>query len=778
MEKQQLINLTETFLRAYGYVKKATTLDNAFLFTRPTGLGTTDDWLIYFHEKGREPYLDLELGKLNKKYTEVPSGDNGRRLFLATTPIGAVPTEIKKHGFIYQVPAWFFDREFSSSKELSALKELEKEIDRYSKERIEQLYQVGLTGDTQPSDILDTLIDDLLDPRGASLTLIIAPAGFGKTVLMASLYKELKDEFIKNKQKQAISQRPLLMLPGHIKGANNLDDLVDNFIGDEYDFGVANKETFKFWIKNNFAIWLLDGLEEFIVKIPDEFIYKILEDYLTAEDAVKPQIVISVREPLLSSSPELRESIVEWMDYGVKLYKLCKWQDKQKRAYFEKNLTIPREDKISFINETMRNAQLSSLCSTPYFCSLITNLKNNNRLKSFNNELELIEHSFEMLCEREFEPAKGLDHDILPVERQRELFKMLADIKIIDKREITVEEISSFSEIFLEGVEDNTRTNQLERIKRHALLTATGKTSYEFSDDIIKEYLTCLVLLDFMKRKDLSKFDKINELEDDSFLLRYLSERAANLNWVEIIRDASGLPSTRQDEAVAFRNILKVFLLTTVDSKENYLYNLLHNRNLSGLKFINLDLSGFDFSCSNLKNSKFINCILKRSNFDNCNFEDTQFKGCLLEGATSRGAYLKSVQIEDKKFYDLRQIKEQLFKLTKIPPDTKEPCQAVNNLIKILDKLIKKGKGYWLPKVFLERTKCEGGVPSKKCVDSLIKHKLLDVDSVRVKIKVNMFDSVKKFVLDHDRESCPDIIMDILNDICPDIKTGCTHLPD
>ncbi len=342
MKRQEVLSLTESFLKTYGLNKEKTILDNAYIFTRPTGFGTKDEWLIYFHEKGEEFYIESNLERLSEKYHWISSGENGRRFFLSDMPIGVPPAALKKFGFIYQVPVYFFDREFSE-KPKSALKELEKDTERLARERIEQpyTYNKGLNEEAEGKDLLDTIVDEIIDPEDACLNIIVAPAGYGKTVLMASLYNRLKEEFINRKKKQEIASRPLLMLPGHIKGANNLDDLINNFVGEEYDFGIAYKDTFDFWVKNNLAIWLLDGLEEFIVKVPEEFIYGILENYITARDTKKPQIVISIREPLLASSAELRESIEEWLGYGIKFYKLCSWKDEQKKKYFEKNLDIP-----------------------------------------------------------------------------------------------------------------------------------------------------------------------------------------------------------------------------------------------------------------------------------------------------------------------------------------------------------------------------------------------------------------------------------------------------
>lgn len=245
MEIEKLKKLTLEFLKTYGYLAKPIK-SNAILFSRPTGLGTVDELLVYFHKEGE--IFGSSLEELSTNYAKIPEG---RRFFLSTTPLVPVPDTIKKNNFTYQVPVWFFDREFSTEKKLTPLKRLEEDVAKYESERIEQPY---ITETSKGNNLFRTLVKEIEHSTEPCLRIIVAPAGYGKTVLMAALYTELRNRFLKNKQKQVLGTRPLLMLPGHLKQSNSIDGLINNFIGDEYDYGLTNKEAFSFWVKNKFVV--------------------------------------------------------------------------------------------------------------------------------------------------------------------------------------------------------------------------------------------------------------------------------------------------------------------------------------------------------------------------------------------------------------------------------------------------------------------------------------------------------------------------------------------
>ncbi|MBU1004507.1 MAG: pentapeptide repeat-containing protein [Nanoarchaeota archaeon] len=772
MQKETILKASKLFLKTYGYNPKPTGIEGSLLFSRPTGMGTSDEFLIHFHEKGEEAYLDTRLKQLNEKYTRIAGGEVGRRFFLSSSPLGRVPEAVKENSFTYQVPVWFFDREFSRERKSTPLMLLEEAAKKHEKERIRQPYSIGK--EMHEEDLLEHLLEKFVNPEHACLRLIIAPAGYGKSVLTEALYTRLNDKFTKDKQTQKNSARPMLMLPGHVKQSKDLDSLISNFIGTEYDYGVYNKETFKFLVKNNLAIWLLDGLEELILKIPEEFIYSFLEEYIIAGDAASSQIVITIREPVLATLPELKEYIEDYEDW-IKVYRLCSWGKDQKQAYFTKNLTIDRDKTQDFIKDLNANPSLKKLSSVPYYCKLITDLKNSNQMEFFNDDCELVTHAFNKLCEREF--TKGLDGELLSVDTQRELFSDKEFIEsILSGGKISKETLLELGDLYLNSASN--KEDQLACLERHALLIKDDE-DYDFIHEILKQYLTgeCLSKILQSENPDLKLFDYI-EMEEDSLLMRFIAKSCSSLNWESKVKNKIlELRYTPNEKSKAFCNIIQIVLYSDAEKKDFFIKDILNNRNLAGLVFKDLNMSGFQFQNSKLDCVRFENCNLKEANLNGCYFKNTLFDNeCDLINVTTKGAIYESISDSSKIYYNQKDISEFFYKRTDLPIQIHEPCQAIVNIRKITNKIARKGKRHKMPKKFLTNTKCGGGVPAVKYVEALIKEGLFSEEGDYVRVKTNLFDNLKAFAINPAANTTFAALQKVLDNLCTDKKTGCKHI--
>lgn len=780
MNRQELKTKTIEFLKTFGYkanIRSSKKISsNLLLFTRPSGLGTSDEILVYFHVRGEESLLEKIFTQIEEKYSHIPKDKKGRRFFLSIEPLGIVPESVKKFGFYYQVPVWFFDREFSGSELNTPLKILEEKTKKYEKERIDQPSKVN---GKIIKDLLSHFIGELYRSKRSTIRIVIAPAGYGKTVFMSSLYNKLRKTFIENKSRQKFGRRPIIMLPEHIKTSSSIEQLINNFIGDEYDYGMAATETFMFWLKNNYIIWLLDGLEELMLKIPDQFFYTLL-DLITAPCSEDSQIVITVRKPLLVASPELKDFIDDWKvkedkdEVGIKIYELTDWNDKQVGLYFEKNLNLSnKQDKINFIEKVKSSKKLKDICKVPYYCSLISELKENNEMSFFNDEVELTKYTFEKLCEREFK--KGLDKDFWSIEEQKELFVSLALEKLEGNR-ISRDMLIEYAEIQMPiDIDRSIKNRQLNCIQRHGVLSVTGDEVI-FNHDMTEELLKGIGIV--MKKNEqsginLEYLEKI-ELERDTLLFKYILKESLEFNWDNILNDISQSDLSPKSEANAFRNALQVYLSNPNLCSEDKLKDLLCSRNLSSLIFKDMDFKDFNFQNSNLTNVKFINCILKNVRFDKCKFRYTFIDSkCDLTNARIEGAVLESLMTENKTLNDKKEIERFFYERTKVDVPRKEPCQAAINLNKVLTKIIRKGKGYKIPEKFVLQTKCEGGISSEKIVDALIKIGYFKEEGGYLKIAIKKFNAAEKFINDW---TLTDELKKALDSICRDLNLGCKHV--
>ncbi len=774
MKIEALKQASKDFLRTYNYGSKEVGNGKAIVFSRPTGMGFADELLVYFQDKG-ETLNEDDLKKLALEFNRIPGGgeETGRKFFLSNGPLGLVSPSVTEHGFKYQVPVQFFDREFSP-KSATPLKVLEKRALETQSTRIPQPYSKVRSSEDLGggrTDLLDELAFDIENAKQPAIRIIIAPAGYGKTVLMSNLYLQLLDKFKKFKQGQQSGRRPLMMLPGHIKRAEDMNSLINNFVGDEYDYGYVSNETFKFWVNQGLAVWLLDGLEELILRIPDpeDLILQLLEDFIYAPNVENAQIVISIRKPLLSITPALKEVINEWKGVGIVTYDLTDWGSEQVHQYISTNLPASEEEQEEFAETIKNTPTLNGLCRVPYYCDLITQLKKNDQLKVFYDDIELIKYSIESICDREF--GKGLDKDVFPVEKQIDFFSTIAVEGFKQKQNLLpIEDFLQWAHIDLSDYTDDVREEQLACIKRHSVLLPFGNY-IDFLQDIIKDFFLARGLAHELRSGNIVSLEN-GDLEIGNFPFRYLLKESDSFNWNKIFSQIWQVESSASSTASAFRNLLKIYLLSNQTNKESRLGGLLNSKNLSGIEFRELALQKTNFEDSILTGVKFIQCNLENASFDRSQFKETTFTlETNIHGATTRGAVLESIYDGDALLRIQKDIRNFFEARTMIetPANLNVPCQAVINLKKVLEKFTRRKRGHRIRTNFIS-----WDVSAQSATELALKYGFLAYyhNQQYMQVKNSYFDSLTKFCRKF--EMTPELTK-CLDELCPDTGHGCTH---
>ena len=144
-----------------------------------------------------------------------------------------------------------------------------------------------------------------------------------------------------------------------------------------------------------------------------------------------------------------------------------------------------------------------------------------------------------------------------------------------------------------------------------------------------------------------------------------------------------------------------------------------------------------------------------------------------MKGATTRGAIFEVVKTDGKVLDDEREISKFFYEITQVPAESRGPCQAVINIMRVLNKIVKKGRGYVMPKKFLVQTKCGGGIPANRCLDVSIKHGIISDFGDSVKVKINAFEEVELLI--NNQKLGSNNIKEMLDEICRDKAIGCQH---
>ena len=227
-----LIKKAKAFLEAGG--AQVEERDRAMLLAREHGLGgrQTTMCLWIAEPEGQQQIRSLESSLLTR-FEGAVRRYRGASLHLLVPALEGFSTDFRQRARILGVrvvpPPLFFDTQFryeSAPSTASIIASLAKDAESLGRTRVSQPYSVeSFEGDATAQaqgDIVDDLLRETIacsrsrDPR---IWVIAAPAGYGKSIMFASLFGRLYREFQERKRRQEYFPRPLPMLAEHLREA-------------------------------------------------------------------------------------------------------------------------------------------------------------------------------------------------------------------------------------------------------------------------------------------------------------------------------------------------------------------------------------------------------------------------------------------------------------------------------------------------------------------------------------------------------------------------------
>lgn len=578
------------------------------------------DYLIFSYEEGIYPAVDIivkdtlteeEQNKIKQEYS-----------------IAGFATRLIKYNEIDVLEDYLFKNFFSpalakqkllseyalyAKKVMSPYIKEDQTIPEYTYINVDYRLEKNFSKETNVQvDVIKKLYNIMLDNEGASLIIVEAPAGFGKTSTSYELVKTLcSDErnirpfFMKlEKDRQATTFRYLLL------------SQIDR------NFKVKHKNDIVLrHIKNGRIPLIIDGFDELLSKDLDKGEQKIgfekVETMLSTIGELltdKSKIILTSRKTAIFSGEQFMEWYYNQLDKG-KNFNLYRFQ-----------LEVPSiNDWLPY--DTIKKLPKSLLKVTnPVLLSYLRYASDVDYNK-MSNSLNLVEAYFTFLFQRE-QIRQNL---LLKVPEQHKIFEKLAayfaafDVTSIPRKEVS-EAIYEVERGLIEKYSENKEKekNLINKLTNHAILDRHENGNIGFINDFIYGTLLGQALLDLLKSNNnslpLSLITTLTPSTMDKII------EATNL-WKK--RDKKELA----DALLRIPN-LSPNTLFTIDwnlkgeISRKYEYLSFNQENFKGIKITeNAELFKCTFSDCSFQNSELDFDKIKECYFINCKFEKTIISG-------------------------------------------------------------------------------------------------------------------------------------------------------
>jgi hypothetical protein len=688
----ELLQLAKTYLEAEGY--QVSQPESDFLTGRRDRLGGDKEFVHVWASdetsprviRQKEPSYLTRFGGLSEqdpisaKYFLVPTTEGLS---------GDFRRDAKKwYRVDVRVPIQFFDTEFSwarSTTTPSATRAFVNEGIEVQKRRVPQPYV--LNGEEQSGDIVRTLVEKLRsrDPI-KPISLVVGPAGTGKSHMFADLYASLYEAFQSDKRAQSMSRRPLPLLPEILPrtDASSVQSLLRNYL--DTDFARPLREPmFEWMMTHGLATWLLDGLDEIIAR-DQGFVDYILGLATLPAAASEARIVICLRDSLLATQDPLRELVEDYGD-GVDTYRLQPWDEREKKYYAD--LFLQREAP-EFLRRISSDQSATELSRTPYYCALLAERFVAGSLRDDYSETSLLSDALDAIIDREY-GKRLLDPSLTP---KKDVTAFLEELALEDMdggfQGLTPDQLQDWAVVTLPSAltpdEVDRFSQQMTQLAVFSL-SATGRVAFE--QEVLEQFLIGQGL-----SRDLDKMGSFParlaawEMPTDSVTVRILAE-AINERGMsnEIIRLlGAGLTGT------TFRNLL-LLLLQTRPPAEQVKRVMFDGQDLSGLIFKDLDFTDVSFRGADLTQTVFSGATLKRSKMEGALLKGTTFSGGTanrMEGADVGDLEnFYSIRVDTGEIESLDDARKWFRKVTGLRLQASDPCPAAQQLRFFFQKFVR-----------------------------------------------------------------------------------------
>ena len=636
-----LFSKAESFLKASGY--NVSPLDEKdFLKAEMPGL--VDDICIGIVEEAPEASAQHQI---EERFNRVASGNSDATLIFLRTGTERYQADtlnyLRKLKVKILQPAFFFDNLFTWDTHRSAASAalgLAESGESHEPLRVKQPFVIPAFN-KQGDDLAEYLLNEVRAQsrsysRSPTLWIVSAPAGYGKSIMFASLFHKVYDEFHKQKRSLISFPRPLPMIAEHLRAAPgpNIKGLISGFMKTEFAGNVPD-EVFPWMIDNGHGFWMTDGLDE-VITSDDEFMDFLLDRFTqpSQPSSSPPLMLMSLRDSLLESREQLHELIGT---EGVHLINLLPWERPQKRsfAWTKVHKRLPRETnsddpEVKDLVKVLTKDEHDGLSSTPFYADMLADEFLAGASLASRNESDLLDSAVSAMCRREYAKNGPIQETVLPIENFRDWLEEVAG-EVVRKSGISIDDLEILSELVLALItEDITQAEARDLVNQMTVMpflkTNPVSGKFEFTHEILGEFLAGSFYAKQMQIDAGRDWGKMylgqQALQGDSMLLKVIAWNFREKR-DELVKAIRKCPSSTIPGKV-HRNIVQLFAL--MDNGRELLDKSLlslERADLSGVQFGSMDLQKVSFVGSDLSFTDLSECNLQRAIFESARLHDT-----------------------------------------------------------------------------------------------------------------------------------------------------------
>jgi len=602
-----------------------------------------------------------------------------------------------------QVPCQLFDMPFSweiARQTATVSKELFDESIKCESMRVPQAYSSIERTDIHKDLVVDLLqeIENWIGMNEPRIWFVIAPAGYGKSVLFSSLFGKLFGLFQENKKTLHNFPRPLPLVSSHLQEAVGLNimGLIDAFMRTEFA-GISTREYFNWMLEQQFGFLMIDGLDELISRDPNFLYY--LEERILAPSS-QPGVLICVRDSLFNSNDDLSE-FLEYYRSITRVFSLQPWDQQAKRTHawiaLEGRRPKPGDQDRPAVTQYLKaiatNKTQAALSSIPFYADLLLKTYSESKTAIPIKESELVEVAISQMCEREYDKGT-IKNDIFPISAFKEWLEELA---VLSYRTggVSIEDLRILAELAealaVRELSDEEKVALVDHISMAPFLTRSAISGkIELIHDIFSEYLAAQGFLKEFESNPTLFLSRLSQ-KDWPFDSMYFAVISDSLNTQLDKLLAMALTYGLSQEG--FRNLIQ--LTSLIKGGDRALREgklILEGKRLQAIRFANLNLEGVSFRGADLTNLYFISCNLRKAKFEGAILKGTQFlslpDGGLLDASFGDLELFSSVFIGDHRIEDIDKFRSWLQGQKGKTEVTIGPCPTARQLLFLFHKFI------------------------------------------------------------------------------------------